>query len=85
MNRKEIYRYDFSGDCLNSEYTVETVSVGIFQWLPTADGKRLKKGKVVYRVKGPAHKKELIASRAAYLCDQYDRGVSMVNKSETIK
>jgi len=56
------YQWDFDGACAPRETSpgvweqvrpgFDTFSLGIFQWVPTADGKRVKRGKVVYRIKG---------------------------------
>jgi hypothetical protein len=79
--------YDFvpliGRKCLN------TVSLGIFQWVYRADGHGLKKSKAVYRVKGPAHKWQEINGRARCLCDAFNVSgdfdyVSCGRKSETI-
>jgi hypothetical protein len=53
---KRAYQYDFDEQdareyaeaCIHS---CSMLSFGIFQWIPTADGKRLKKSKAVRRVK----------------------------------
>ena len=50
--------WDFDGSCAPKEdssgrsYGQETFTLGCFQWVKMARGKRLKKGKVQYRVKG---------------------------------
>lgn len=49
--------WDFDGACAPCEGSEgrslqETFTLGVFQWVPMASGKRLKRGKVVYRVKG---------------------------------
>lgn len=68
-----------------------TLSVGIFQWVYRANGHGLKKSKVVYRVKGSAHRWQEINERARALCDVWNSaGVDLGNmqykkkKSETI-
>jgi hypothetical protein len=68
-----------------------TLSVGIFQWVYTKDGKSLKKSKAVYRVKGPAYRWQEIKERARALCDVWNSaGTSLDDmlfkkkKSETI-
>ena len=66
---------------------VDTLSVGIFQWVYKADGHGLKKSAAVYRVKGPAYRWELINSRAKYLCGIWNNArepLSLDTKSETI-
>jgi hypothetical protein len=45
--------WDYDGSCVNSQWA-DTVSLGIFQWVPRANNSgRLKRGKVVKRIKGP--------------------------------
>lgn len=53
------YEWDFSGACAPTEdgkwpagYRPDSFTLGIFQWVPTADGKHVKRGKVAMRVKG---------------------------------
>ncbi len=45
-------------------------SVGIFRWVPTADGKRLKKSAVVERIRGYASDPEDVYRRAQERCDR---------------
>jgi hypothetical protein len=44
--------WDYDGACVN-ESGWETVSIGIFQWILRANGKGVKRGKVVKRIRGP--------------------------------
>ncbi|KAB2839531.1 hypothetical protein F9K50_07390 [bacterium] len=57
---KKPYEWDFSGACAPSSGWPyphqETFSLGIFQWIPRKDGKGVKKGKVVKRIKGVTSK-----------------------------
>jgi hypothetical protein len=53
------YRWDFDGACAPEDESTSfarrlnmTFSVGVFQWIPTKDGKGLKRGKVVKRITG---------------------------------
>jgi hypothetical protein len=51
--------WDFAGSCAPPEHgarltSQETFTLGCFQWVRIARGKKLKKGKVQYRVKGNA-------------------------------
>lgn len=52
----EAYKYDFDGACAPHQphYTgnCETFTLGVFQWLPKAGNKGLKRGRVFYRIKG---------------------------------
>lgn len=45
-------RHGFGNIPLGPEPGRETFSVGVFEWLPTADGKSVKRGKIKVRVIG---------------------------------
>ena len=47
-----------------------TFSVGIFQWVMRADGKGLKRGKVLERIRGYANNREDVYRRAQDKCDR---------------
>ena len=52
MYRKpKAWRLDFDGVCLWVPYQ-KSFSVGVFRWIPTADGKRLKRAPVFRRFRG---------------------------------
>jgi hypothetical protein len=44
--------WDYDGSCVRSTWA-DTVSIGIFQWVPRANLAGVKRGKVVKRIKGP--------------------------------
>lgn len=49
--------WDFDGSCAPPEngeakHHYETFTLGCFQWVCRSSGKKLKRGKVVYRIKG---------------------------------
>ena len=47
--------WDFDGCCAPNSpcaFSNTTFSIGIFQWIPKSDGKGIKRGKVVKRIKG---------------------------------
>lgn len=52
---------------LGPEPNRETFSVGIFEWLPTADGKSMKRGKIKVRVIGRRGTK---TGSIAFVCDE---------------
>jgi hypothetical protein len=60
----EAYGWDYDGACLKSAWTMATVSVGIFQWVPRARGKGLKRGKVVKRIRGYRDHEQTIYAEA---------------------
>ena len=78
MSRKKENKYDFSGSCNpiklsdRSVWTPVFFSVGIFQWLPKASGKGLKKSAVVYRVRGLTSDPLPVYDRAKEICDLLD-------------
>lgn len=51
-----------------------TFSVGVFEWLPTKDGKHLKKSKARVRVSGPTSDPEAVYSVARVVAAQLDAG-----------
>lgn len=81
-------QYDFDPLRYDDSIWRDTLSVGIFQWIYTKDGKRLKRSKCVYRVKGPSNMFPAINERARQICDELNAGKNSVigkKKSETIK
>jgi hypothetical protein len=56
----------------------DTFSIGIFQWVPTADGKRIKRGKVIKRIKGYPSDIETAVFNADKYCQELE---SQVDKS----
>lgn len=71
--------HGFAGQCAPSAYGLgahETFSVGIFQWVTKADGKGLKRGKVLMRVRGLAtgDGRERVLRRAKDICRLLDAG-----------
>lgn len=61
--------WDYDGACVNSRWG--TISIGIFQWVRRANGKGLKRGKVVKRIKGPSGSlPELSAKAEAWIREQ---------------
>lgn len=51
-----------------------TFSIGIFQWILSNDGKRLKRGKVLVRVQAPTSKKEEAFKFAENVVNDLDNG-----------
>lgn len=56
---RKAYEWDFDGSCAPKEdgsdirfHGQEKFTLGVFQWVPRASGKGLKRGKVVHRIKG---------------------------------
>jgi hypothetical protein len=48
----------------------ETFSVGVFEWLPTVDGKSVKRGKIKVRVIG---RRDTKTGTVAFACDEVAR------------
>jgi hypothetical protein len=69
-------------------YHCNVASVGIFYWVLAKNGKFLKKGKVVYRVRGFASNWEALKSRADYICAEANKRklqcLPFTKKSETL-
>ena len=84
----EAYKHYFSGECApNPDAHVhwgKTFSVGIFQCLPKASGKGLKKGKVKYRIIGWTREPESVYEKAVQICREMDNGQFPNKKSERI-
>ena len=89
MNRKQLYRHDFSGQCdpkarsLASPGTFNTFSVGVFQWTPKTKG-GLKKSPAKYRIRGLVGNPEPVYARAREVCRILDAGECPPTKSESI-
>lgn len=85
------YKHGYSGSCTpkNSYATQGTFSVGIFQWIPKASGKGLKKSTVKFRIKGNVVDAEKVYCKAKELCESLNRGITPVvmlkQKSLTIR
>ncbi len=75
---KPAYTWDYWGDCdpAHSAYgrRATTFSVGVFQWLPKANGKGVKKGKVVKRFTGYTGNPEQVYKMAhqGHFCASYE-------------
>lgn len=61
-----------------------TTSVGIFQWVLTSNGKRLKKTGAKVRVKGPNYKPESINRAAQKIREELDAGTYKGKKTVTV-
>ena len=81
------YKHDFSGSyapCNGAVRSSNTFSVGIFQWIPKASGKDLKKSAVKFRIKGNVSEADKIYKKAKEICKMIDeRGVMPATKSMT--
>jgi hypothetical protein len=89
-DRKELYKHDWEGSCAPGQgvYSIPfaTFSVGIFVWVQSSDGKRIKKSRVVYRITGPTSNPAIVYRRAEEVCDLMDRSIwSRKTKSEVMK
>lgn len=73
MNEYQVGTHGFSGACLpryGSHF--ETFSVGVFEWVPRANGKGVKRGPVKVRVWGKDERK--IMARAREIAAELDAG-----------
>ena len=85
---KQEYRHDFSGSCapnFKGSSMHNTFSVGIFQWLPKASGKGLKKSAVKFRVKGNVSDAKKVYVIAKMHCLLMNDGKIPTTKSMTVK
>ena len=90
MDRKQVNRHDWSGNCMPGKDFVSssTFSVGVFQWVPMSKSwscARLKKSKVIHRVKGKTANPEAVYAKAGEICDALDIGYEMHTKRTTVK
>ena len=95
QKNKVVFLHDFDGECapaIGGTYTgCEGFSVGIFRWIPKTSGRGLKKGKVIYRVRGKTNDAERVYAQAREMCkifdDAYLRNPGFIpgKKSETVK
>lgn len=69
MGEAHAYLWNFDRSAWDSKTDASTFSVGIYQWLPTANGKRLKKSKTI-RVLGYMAEPERVYNTARELCDR---------------
>ena len=74
----EAGKHDFTGACAPSHAFASrswiTFSVGVFQWLPKASGKGLKRGPVKVRVAGLVSDPEAVNAKAREIAAQLDAG-----------
>ena len=68
-------KHDFDGACKPgaSTFSSNTFSVGVFKWIPTKDGKRLKRSRVIKRIRGYVSNAQEVYNKANKLCDELDR------------
>ena len=65
--------YDYDGE-FRPEKNPEgsyTFSVGIFRWV--TDGEKIRRGKVIYRVRGYSPHSKMVYRRASQLCEAFDK------------
>lgn len=80
MGELKAYDWAYDGHCkpqngVNYSSMWATFSVGVFQWLPKARGKGLKRGKVVKRFSGPTNHPEIVYQKAeAYIAELCKKG-----------
>ncbi len=65
---------DYDGSCAPNApcaFSHITFSVGIFQWMPKADGKGIKRGKVIKRIKGYSSEPAIVFKMAEQWINQH--------------
>ena len=84
-DKHQANKHGFSGSCLPGEsahrLTFATFSVGIFEWVPKASAKGLKKSLVKVRVQGPRAEPELVLAKAREICALLDAGIYIGSKT----
>jgi hypothetical protein len=71
VSEPRAYQWDYEPSPLTQESGFLTLSVGVFQWLPKARGKGLKKSKSI-RVAGYMAEPERVYDKAQELCDRFN-------------
>jgi len=81
-DRKREGAHDWSGMCMltaeEPHRRESSFSVSVFRWLKTKDGKRLKKSKALFRLKGSTSHPGLVYEAAEEWCDRLDQDPSDV-------
>lgn len=69
------YLWDYDGACAPGQtYPARrTFSVGIFQWLPKANGEGLRRSRVVERIYGTIHEANAVYASAKAECSRRNR------------
>lgn len=77
--------WDYDGACIPAKawggVGYRTFSVGIFQWLPTKDGRGLKRGRVVCRVSGRVSDSDAVLAQVHTLILGLERGLRPTQKT----
>jgi len=87
LENKQEYKHDFSGSCAPGATMLfhnNTFSVGIFQWVPKASGKGLKRTPVKFRIKGTTSNPDSVYERARIVCEKMNKGWVPKTKSEWV-
>jgi hypothetical protein len=82
----EAGKHGYDGKCAPSAdvtcfWARETFSLGVFEWVPRACGKGLKRGRVKVRVSGPFDQPERVHAKAASIVAELDAGTYTGPKS----
>lgn len=72
MNTPTTFQWDYERNPWENNEAALTFSVGVFQWLPKASGKGLKKSKTI-RIKGFVAESKRVYEKAAQLCEKLNR------------
>lgn len=72
MTEPLAYQWDYERSPLTQESGFTTLSIGVFQWLPKAGGKGLKKSKSI-RVAGYMAEPDRVYDKAQELCDLFNK------------
>lgn len=84
----KVNTHDYSGVCSpnpDNYILAKTFSVGVFKWIPTKDGKGVKKSAVIVRIKGYSFNPEPVYQMAERVCKELDNGTYSGTKTITVK
>lgn len=84
---QEAFKHSFDGACAPGVSTFASqigFSVGVFQWVPKASGKGLKRTAVKVRVKGWLRDADAVYAKAHELCRLLDDGGTVRHKSISV-
>lgn len=84
----EAGKHSFDGSCAPGSFGTWGhqigFSVGVFQWVPKADGKGLKRSAVKVRIKGFVCNADKVYAKALEISRKLDAGESIKQKSITV-
>lgn len=83
-DNKLAYEWDYDGACSPAALGhagQETFSLGIFQWIPKANGGGLKRGKVIRRIRGRCDNAAAVFDVAIALCKSMNESTQAASEA----